>query len=97
MIIVETLNPAANPVSGPSPPSGSMAHDQHAPVAVPYLRLSDANISLATPSLRRPQPSPPPSAAKTQSLSATAHPRHGSQPTKITVAPFTSKRLGASR
>jgi hypothetical protein len=61
------LTPAASPDPGPSPQSGSTAHDQHPPLAIPPpLRPSDTNIWLVTPTLSRWQPSAPRCAAKTK-------------------------------
>src|SRR5271169_5097749 len=82
-------NPAASPGSGPSRQSGSTAHDQHAPVAIPHHRACPtAGISPAAAALCPPQSSPRPSPTKTQvtpyEIAASTAPR----PIKTSVAPL---------
>ena len=77
-------NPAASPASGPSPRSGSIAHEQHpvvtAPIAPPVRQRYPAGNSHTLPMA----PSASTSAAKTPDPSARRHEAHGSTPTKIT-------------
>src|SRR5215472_6772353 len=70
-------NPAASPASGPSPRSGSIAHEQHpvvtAPIALPVRRRYPAGNSHTLPMA----PSASTSTAKTPDPSARRHEAHG--------------------
>src|SRR5215831_9116410 len=77
-------NPAASPASGPSPRSGSIAHEQHpvvtAPIALPVRRRYPAGNSLTLPMA----PSASTSAAKTQILQHVGTGPTARTPTQIT-------------
>src|SRR5207245_5056862 len=77
-------NPAAGPASGPSPRSGSIAHEQHpvvtAPIAPPVRRRYPAGNSHTLPMA----PSASTSAAKTQILQHAGTGPTERTPTKIT-------------
>ena len=78
------LNPAANPASGPSPRSGSIAHEQHAvvtaPIALPVRRRRYPTGNGRTPPRA---PSASTSAAKTQILQHATTLPTARTPTKI--------------
>ena len=84
MIIVEAFEPGCQPASGPSPRSGSIAHEQHpvvaAPIAPPVRRRYPAGNSHTLPIA----PSASTSAAKTQILQHAGTGPTARTPTKIT-------------